>query len=181
MKIRNKGKLGNMKILHLVSSGGMYGAEGVILSLSKELKKLSIDVSIGAINNKGNPHLEILERAEENGIETISFPCSGRFDLSTIFEIKNHLKQKQFDIIHSHNYKSDLYAYLASRFSDTRLCVTSHGWTSETTKVKLYEKIDRFVMKRLGGLAFECPALARFFHAAHPGVRQVCRLVEQEP
>ena len=90
-----------MKVLHLISSGGFFGAENVVVSLAREQSK-NMDVCIGIFKDKRNPHIEIAMEAEKRKIKTELFDCSGRIDFRTIRRIRNFIKTGHYNIIHSH-------------------------------------------------------------------------------
>ena len=60
----------DMKVLHIISSGGLFGAENVVLSLAREHTKQGMKACVGVICNEYNPHLELIEEAERHGIKT---------------------------------------------------------------------------------------------------------------
>ena len=134
-----------MKVLHLISSGGMFGAERVILNLASQNN--GVICWIGALRNQHNPHLEILEEAKRMGLKTFLFDSQGRVDFKTIFHTRRFLKENNIDILHSHNYKSDIIGFLATRFSKTQWVVTNHVWHGTDAKMRFYEGIDNTVLK----------------------------------
>ena len=77
------------RVLHLVSSNGLYGAERVILNLAQDEGTLSY---VGALYNSHNPHLEMIDEAKKMGLRTVVFNSRGRVDLKTIFDIKEILE-----------------------------------------------------------------------------------------
>lgn len=133
-----------MNILHLVSSGGLFGAEKVILNLAGQGKD---STWVGALYNRHNPHLEIVEEAKKAGLKTIVFESKGRVDFKTAREIQRFLKEHQIDILHTHNYKSDIVGFLATRFSPTQWVGTNHVWHSTDSKLRFYESLDAFVLR----------------------------------
>lgn len=134
----------SLRLLHLVSSGGLYGAERVILNLAGYNGHLSF---VGALNNHHNPHLEIIKEAKKMGLETAIFESQGRFDMGTVFRVKNFLKMNNIDIIHTHNYKSDIVGSLAARLAGKRWVATNHNWLNTSRRLRLYEHLDAFVLK----------------------------------
>jgi len=133
------------RILHLVSSGGLFGAEKVILNLARHSGgRVSF---AGALKNQHNPHLEIIEEAKRIGINTAIFDSYGRFDLGSVFRIKKFLKENDIAIIHTHNYKSDIVGFLASLFRKTKWVATNHVWHGLDRKLRFYERIDAFVLR----------------------------------
>ena len=59
-----------MKILHIISSGGMYGAEAVILNLSRTLNEGSHASVLGVFSNSANPNLQLHDVATKENIES---------------------------------------------------------------------------------------------------------------
>lgn len=137
-----------MKILHLISSGGLYGAESMMIQLAEELSKRGPYYSlVGVIENSHNPHREVADEASKKGINAVCFPCNGRFDPRVIFQLRRFLVEKDIAVIHSHGYKSNIYAFLASRGLSRRLVATCHNWLGSDRKMRLYAAMDRFLLR----------------------------------
>ncbi|MFH1642288.1 MAG: glycosyltransferase family 4 protein [Nanoarchaeota archaeon] len=136
-----------MKVLHLISSSGYFGAENVIVTLAQEQIKSGICLFIGAFNNLQNPHLEITRRATEYNISIKIFDCYGQFDLKTLKQIRNFININKIDIIHSHGYKANFYTIFARLCSSVKIITTCHNWITNCSKMKLYEKIDKMLLR----------------------------------
>jgi glycosyltransferase involved in cell wall biosynthesis len=137
-----------IRVLHLISSSGFFGAENVLLEIVKELRYTHFLPVVGVIKNLYNPHLEITEEAKRNELSVEIFPCAGRLDLRTILLMRAFLKAQKIDIIHTHGYKSNLYAIAATLGKNISMITTCHNWLSESPKMKLYAWLDKFFLKR---------------------------------
>ena len=137
-----------MKILHLISSAGFYGAEAVVVNLAAAQEKLNCEVIVGAFENPRHPELEVLQRAKAVGLRTEVFPCSGRFDRRTPGFLRKYAREQRIDIVHSHGYKPNIYAWIALRNSPVRLVSTCHLWTTDTRAVRFYNWLDSIALKR---------------------------------
>lgn len=135
-----------INILHLRSSGGLYGAEGVILTLAKELNNLGFNNYIVCINNFKNPHTELVDEAGKIGLSAESVPCRGRIDIKTIVAIRSSIKKYRIDILHCHDYKANFFGLFATMFLNISLITTNHLWTSETLILRFYEFLDGFLI-----------------------------------
>jgi len=133
------------RVLNLVSSGGLFGAERVILNLAAQNN--GIISWVGAVNNRHNPHLEIIKEAQNIGLKTFIFDSSCQGDIRTVFSVKKFIKENNINIIHTHNYKSNIIGFLATRFTRTKWVSTLHGWTSADAKLYWYEILDRFFLR----------------------------------
>ena len=137
-----------MQILHLISSGGFFGAENMLIELSKELLNTTFSPIIGVFKNLHNPHLEVAEEAKRNNFSVEIFPCKSKLNIKTILSLRRFLKQQKIDIIHTHGYKSNLYALASSFGKKAALITTCHNWLGEDPKMKFYAKLDKFLLNR---------------------------------
>jgi glycosyltransferase involved in cell wall biosynthesis len=137
-----------MKILHIISSGGMYGAEAVILNLSRTLNQQGHSSVLGIFANAPSPNLQLHKLALEEGIESHPIACSGQLDRTVPTSIRALAASTGADLIHAHGYKADVYVYLAMRKSATPLVSTCHTWYDDNRLVWLYGVVDRMVLRR---------------------------------
>jgi glycosyltransferase involved in cell wall biosynthesis len=137
-----------MKILHIVSSGGMYGAEAVILNMSRTLNRGPNCSVLGVFSNSSNPNHQLHERAVKEGIASHLIPCKGQIDWATATSIRELAARTGADVVHAHGYKADIYVYLALRRLGIPLVSTCHTWYDNSLLVSLYGKADRFVLRK---------------------------------
>ncbi|MFQ5736277.1 MAG: glycosyltransferase family 4 protein [Thermodesulfobacteriota bacterium] len=138
----------SLKILQLISSSGFFGAENVLLELSCELKALGHSVTVGVFQNLHNPNMELRQSAREHGLDTHVFRCSGKADLGTISAIASFVRKNSFDIVHSHGYKSNIYAVLSNIRNTRPMVATCHNWIVSSGKMGMYTMLDKMFLKR---------------------------------
>jgi glycosyltransferase involved in cell wall biosynthesis len=141
-----------MRVLHIISSGGMYGAEAVILNMSRILNEGPHRSTLGVFLNSSNPNLQLHESASREGIESHLIPCTGRLDRTAIRRIRELAVQANADVIHAHGYKADLYVYFALRGSSLPLVSTCHTWYNHDPKDRFFGVVDRFVLRSYGNI-----------------------------
>src|SRR4029077_5969228 len=132
----------NETILHLRSSGGLYGAEQVILNLARELNALGCINHIVCFNNIQNPHLELLGEATKANLSAFAVDCRGLFDRHTVRSLRKIIRDKNVDVIHCHDYKARAFGLCAVRGSRVKKLATNHLWTHSNLKLRVYEAID---------------------------------------
>src|SRR5579884_366473 len=138
-----------MKILHLISSGGMYGAEAVILNLCGVLNSSGQHEGLlGAFANSAAPNLALYEAARGAGIESHLIACKGQIDRTVPMRIRSLVQQTKADVVHTHGYKPDVYAWLALRHTGIPLVSTCHTWYDNDLAVRTYGAIDRWVLRK---------------------------------
>jgi glycosyltransferase involved in cell wall biosynthesis len=136
-----------MKILQVISSSGMYGAESVILNLARGLRAAGHPCALGVFANSANPNLQLHQRALEAGIPSYPFPCKGQFDPTAIRRIRDLAMETGADIFHTHGYKADVYTRLAMLDHGAPLVSTCHNWLDEDWLTYLYGVVDRYVLR----------------------------------
>ena len=136
-----------MKVLQVISSGGLYGAEAVLLTLSTTLNQTSHKSTLAIFNNLPNPNLQVHEKALQLGLESHLIPCSGQFDHAAVSKLRNLIKETEADVVHAHGYKADSYVYLALRGSGIPIVSTCHNWIKHSWLVSAYGALDRFVLR----------------------------------
>ena len=148
-----------MKILHLLSSGGYYGKEAVIINLCAALEKLGCSTEVGAFLNSQAPNDEVVVRAQREGLAARTFDCRGRIDFDTVKRIREHIVAQPIDLVHTHDYKADLYGYLAARWTGRPVFATCHLWFGTTVGERIYGEVDRFVLRRFDGVIGVSPPI----------------------
>lgn len=133
------------KILHLIHSGGLYGAENVIINLSIGLRKKGYESIVGCfVENDLKP--AVGKRAEFLGLTTAYFKMKNGFDPRCIIDLERYCKQKQIDILHSHGYKPSMICLLLQLFYKIPYVVTCHLWFIRNMRLRIYTFFEQFSM-----------------------------------
>jgi len=137
-----------MKILHLISSQGFYGAENVVAALARDHQLSGNSVRIGVFDNTHTTQNNVADEFESRGLQVIRIRCRSRLDFATVRRIREIIAIQGINLVHSHGYKSDVYALLAGRRLGIPLVGTSHHWTHQTRAVRFYEFLDGLTLRR---------------------------------
>ncbi len=133
-------------VLHIRSSGGMLGAENVILEIAKHSREWGYQSIVGALHDIRDPDPELLAVAGENGLQIVKFTCSERIDFECAKQIKKFVASEKVNVLHCHGYKEDVYGVL-SRVSVPKIA-TNHLWKTNSIMLRLYRIIDAFLLRR---------------------------------
>ena len=140
-----------MRILHVIDSGGLYGAERVILTLGSECRKLGHEICVGTIvapEDNGDP---LGEAAVREGLKHVQFRMRDGLNVRGLREIFAFAREQSIDIIHSHGYKANILLALAPRrMRPCAMVCTLHGWTSKSSfqKLAVYENLEKVLVRR---------------------------------
>ena len=155
-----------MKVLHLISSGGYYGAESMLLNLIAAQRRAGVDATLLAFDNLGQSHLEVVTQAIQRGLPAETIRCRGRFDRTVTRSIAQTVRDRGISILHSHGYKSNFYACLAARRAGVRFVSTCHLWTRASIAVRLFEMLDAYILRRAHRVAGVSEEIVSALHNA---------------
>jgi glycosyltransferase involved in cell wall biosynthesis len=142
-----------VKVLQLISSGGYYGAENMLLNLCASQENAGCQNSLLLFYNVHTPNIEFYERARRHGISVRMVHCNGRADWRAVRQIEEFIQEDAIDVVHAHGYKADLYGFLAAWRADKPVVATCHNWVGGTTALGIYNRLDRLALKRFDALA----------------------------
>jgi glycosyltransferase involved in cell wall biosynthesis len=133
-----------MRVLHLLSSTGMHGAETMVLQLTIALRRLGVDAVVGLFDRGDTSCDSVAGCFEEAAITVERFRDSARVDFQLARAIRAFSRRAGIGILHSHKTKCTLHALLGRAVP---LVVTYHNWIVTTRALRGYAFLDR-VMSR---------------------------------
>ncbi len=143
-----------IRVLQLGTSGPLYGAERWILALCRNLDARKFDCRIAAIDDDENHPPPLLAAAKAACIPGHSIGRPSSSILGTIRSLRNVIRDKQIDIVHSHGYKADVVTLAACLGLPVKTLATPHGWSRGAGwKLAAYERADRFLFRFFDAVA----------------------------
>ncbi len=133
------------RALQVISTGGMYGAERVLLELSRYLNDNGWDSRVLAIDGAGAAPL--VAAARRMGMQADLFSDQSTGILAPSAKLTRFLDAQQIDLVHSHGYKPDILLALTGQPRRRACIATCHSWYSDNWKLRLYEKLDKRVLR----------------------------------
>jgi glycosyltransferase involved in cell wall biosynthesis len=134
-------------VLHLIDSGGFYGAEAVILNLCIGLKEKDIQPTIACFMPSGQEKPELGVIAEKKGINVRYVPMQYKFDLKAVRLIHSIIEEEDIMLLHSHGYKPSIYSFLLHILYRIPYIITCHLWSKETLRFRFYIFLERIAMR----------------------------------
>src|SRR5262245_15063623 len=142
-----------MRVLQLISSGGYYGAESMLLNLCVSQQRAGCHSTLALFYNDHRPNVELYEQAGRHGLQARIVRCHGKADWRAIREIRELIREGAVDLVHTHGYKADVYGYLAARRENKPVVATCHNWLGGTPSLGIYNFLDRVVLKKFDAVA----------------------------
>jgi glycosyltransferase involved in cell wall biosynthesis len=117
------------RILHLIDSEGVYGAERVILNLSREMKRVArFEPVVGCIVRCAKDENILHLTASEGGIEAVKIPIDNALLVRDLSGAARQVRKLGIDLIHSHGYKPSVFGFLMSCQAGALIMATCHLW-----------------------------------------------------
>jgi glycosyltransferase involved in cell wall biosynthesis len=120
------------RVMHFIESGGIYGAESVIINLSQQMAASGCyQPVVGCIVQHSNEKVELEGLASSLAIEAHRIEIPNRRVLFDLPRIARRLRELKIDLIHCHGYKPSVLAYFIGKLSGIRVMATCHLWFIE--------------------------------------------------
>lgn len=138
--------MNKIRITHLISPTKIYGKERWLLAFLKYLDRERYSAIVMPL--AGSLDFPLGRRLQEEKIEFHPVFVKGGFKIGDISRIASLLRSTGTDILHTHDYKSDILGLLANKRVDARIVCTPHGWSNAPDmKLRLYQLADKMLLR----------------------------------
>jgi glycosyltransferase involved in cell wall biosynthesis len=137
-------------ILELRSVWGTGGGpEKTILMGAERRDRDRFDVTVCYIRDVRDRIFGIGARAGHLDIDYLEARERHSFDARLWRALRDIIRERAIDIVHAHDYKTDVLAWLLGRRTGVTPLATAHGWTGHTTRERrVYYPVDKRVLAR---------------------------------
>lgn len=141
-----------LRILHFIDSGGLYGAEKVILNLSRRmLASPDYRPLVGCIVSRPDEPCELYDEAGRQGIEALRLVIRNGRLAEDLPRVGRRLRRKRVGLVHSHGYKASVFGFLCRPWSGAPVTATCHLWfkgEGQPLKMKAMLVAEKLVYRR---------------------------------
>lgn len=135
-------------VLHLRASEFVGGPEKLIFGQCDDGASGRFRYTLASFTKPGDGNGSgLLHAAAERGLRTAALGTRGPFDPAVVGRLAQLIRETNVDIVSAHGYRARLVAYAAKLLTGTPVVAVCHGWTGEDRKVRLYEAVDRRVLR----------------------------------
>jgi glycosyltransferase involved in cell wall biosynthesis len=137
-----------INVLHLRDTDRICGPGKTIIETALATDRRSFTQKVGLFVRSAEERNPFCDAASARGVEVIPVMARHRFDLRVIREINRIIDKHDIHLVHSHEYKSDILAFLASRIRPIPIITTIHGWITNHLKSRVYVGLERRILPR---------------------------------
>src|SRR4051812_35566812 len=126
-----------VRILELRSVRGTGGGPEKTILLGAARADRRFPVTVCYIRDNRDAAFGITGRAAGLGIDYVEIVEGGSFDPRVLPALQRLVRERGIDIVHAHDYKTDLLALLLARLEQTIAVATAHGWIGHSRRERL--------------------------------------------
>lgn len=135
-------------VLDLRDSPWVDGPGRTILDTASMIDPERYRITIGAFSGCRHNEHDYLKEARRRELDVCPIPERRAFDLAVLRHILGWSRENRIDIIHTHDFRSDVYGYMAGRMLGIPVIATCHGWIANNSKGRLFTWLDKKFMRR---------------------------------
>jgi glycosyltransferase involved in cell wall biosynthesis len=131
------------------------GPDKTILLSAEGHDPTRVSTVVAYVRDARDQEFRIADKARARGLTFYEIVERGKFDPRVLMAIRDIIVRHDINLIHAHDYKSDLFAYLARRWLWRRriaLLSTAHAWVMLGLRGELYRRLDLFLMQQFDHL-----------------------------
>jgi glycosyltransferase involved in cell wall biosynthesis len=138
-----------VRILELRSVRGTGGGPDKTILLGAHLADPArFKTTVCYVRNRHDPEFRVTDRVGRD-IDYLELLESHPFDLRVWRALRRLVIERQIDIIHAHDYKTDLWAWSLAKATKALPLATAHGWTGHSARERfVYYPCDKRLLAR---------------------------------
>jgi glycosyltransferase involved in cell wall biosynthesis len=139
-----------IRVLELRSVRGTGGGPEKTIILGTAMTEPSqFAVTVCYLRDQRDSVFRIDEQARTAGIDYVEILERHSFDPAVLGAVRRLVRDRRIDIVHAHDYKTDLLAWLVAKSLDVVPLATVHGWTGHSGRERyLYYPVDKWILAR---------------------------------
>lgn len=139
-----------IRVLELRCADGPGGGpEKTIIHGAARADGERLAITVCYIREKDDTDPTIRERAAVCGIDLHEVVQRHAFDLSVYHKVRKLCRSREIEIVHAHDYKTDLLAWALARLEGLTPLATAHGWTGHSLRERrMLYPADKYLLSR---------------------------------
>ena len=134
-------------VCHLISSNFVGGPEKQILEHCRRLDPDRWRAVLGSFR-EGRTAVPVIDAARELGLPAFAIDTRIPWSPDAARQLHRSLREHRVDLLVTHGYKPNAVGFLMRRWSRIPQIAYVRGYTAETWRVRRYETLDRWLLRR---------------------------------
>lgn len=134
------------RILHLRASNFYGGPERQLHMHAALARSSDFELTVSSFTEKGRDP-EFIRKIAHDDIQTHSFQVRNPYDPRSVGLVRSYLKENKIDILCTHDYRTQVIGFLATRAIKVKWMAFSRGWTKENLKIRAYNLLDKIILR----------------------------------
>lgn len=137
-----------IEILHLRDTHEVGGPGKTILESHQAIDPSRFRLHLGVfLTRKESGDTPFTAEARRRQFPVHFIRGFNQYDPRIVWRVADLVQTLRIDIVHAHEVKSDVIAYLASRLQPVPIVTTLHGWIGNSVKQRLLTALDRRIVR----------------------------------
>lgn len=135
------------RVLDLRDSPWVDGPGRTILDTAAMVDAQRYRIVVGAFSGTTHGEHAYLTEARRRELPTYAIGESRALDPDVLRQILSWCRDNAIDIIHTHDFRSDLYGLVAAKRLGIPVVSTCHGWIANDLKGRIYTQVDKLLLR----------------------------------
>jgi glycosyltransferase involved in cell wall biosynthesis len=163
-----------VRVLELRSVWGTGGGPDKTILAGARRTNPAISLTVCYLCSSRDPVFPVGDQAQQLGIDYVEIRERYSLDPAIWPALRRLVRSRHIDIVHAHDYKTDLLAYLLAKFEAVIPFATAHGWTGHLRREQaLYYPADKRVLARFPRVAAVSGEIRRTLIATGADARRI--------
>jgi glycosyltransferase involved in cell wall biosynthesis len=137
-----------INILDLRDSPWFDGPGRTILECAEDICRKKFRIVIGAFDNGNINGTTYEHEARKKQLDVVRVREKKAFDLRVLKQIVSFINEYEINIIHTHDFRSNLIGIITAKLLRRPIIATVHGWITNNKKSKIKAVIDKWIACR---------------------------------
>ena len=155
-----------LRVLALMDTAKISGPCRGLFQLVKLTRDTGVRFVLGMFLTGQATTTPAIAEATRRGFHTVLLVQRRRYDANLIFQTWRIIRAHNINLVQSHSYKPAFMAWCLKRLTGLPWLAFTHGYTSENKRMALYNRLDRWLLKRADRVIVVSEALKRQLTAA---------------
>ena len=136
-----------IKILDLRDSPWVDGPGRTVLDTASSIDPSRCKLVVGAFSNAGGDENAYVVEARRRSLCVEAIFETSALDLRIVSQIARIIGEYSIDVLHTHDFRSNVLGLYCARRFGIPCVATCHGWIENSVKGKVYAAIDKYQLR----------------------------------